>query len=269
MWVWLSMRAKTWALVAGLTAAGVVSTALGAADTRLRDLVAALSQASEQAPIDLRGRDLSDLDLSQLNFKAARLDASNLFGVNLAKSDMRNVSLTGVVLDRAQLTNTDFTRADLRGARILIPAIHLALESYIWHAPSFRQTNMKGVWLSGNFDGTDFGAANLEDAEFGIRSSLERCEFSGANLKRASFQRARLTYARFLQADLRGADFRDAQLVWVDFTDADLRGADLRGADLSMAILNGAKLDGAKLGKVTGLNSARGLDQGQLSRTVR
>lgn len=266
---WLSLRTSRQTLLAALAIVGTVSTALATSDTRLRDLVTALSTASERNPIDLRGQDLSDLDLSNLDFKAARLDAANLFGVNLSKSDMRNVSLAGVVLDRAQLTNTDFTKADLSGSRILIPAIHLALESHIWNAPSFRQTKLKGAWLSGNFDGSDFGAANLEDAEFGVRSSLERCEFSGANLKRASFHRARLTYARFLQADLRGADLRDAQLIWVDFTDADLRDADLRGADLSMAILNGAKLDGAKIGQVTGLSSARGLDRRQLARTIR
>ena len=229
------------------------------ADVSLRDLVAALAAATDKNPINFTGKDLENLDLSNLDFKAARLDASNLFGVNLSSSDLRNVRLAGVTLDRAQLTNTNFTNADLSGATILIPAIHTSLTSNIWNAPTFRQSKLRGARLSGNFDGTDFGAADLTNVHFGTRSSLVRCEFSGANLVGAAFQQAQLTYARFIQADLRNSNFRDAKLVWVDFTDADLRGADLTGADLSMAILDGANLDGAKLEAVLGLESARGL----------
>ena len=249
------------ALFASALVVFVASSAHSAAEVEVRDIVTALTTATAQEPVDLRGKDLSDLDLSNLDLKAALFDSSNLFGVNLSSSDLRNVSLTGVTLDRAQLTKADFTKANLRGSRILIPAIHLALESHIWHAPIFRQSNLEGAWLSGNFDGTDFGAANLKGARFGIRSSLERCEFSGANLVGVAFQRARLTYARFLMADLRNANFRDAKLIWVDFTDADLRGADFTGADLSMAIMDGAKLKGAILEKAVGLETARGMAQ--------
>lgn len=235
-------------------------TSLGAAATlKLRDIVVALTKATTQKPVDLSGKDLSDLDLSNLNFKAARLDQANLFGSNLSSSDLRNVHLKGVTLDRAQLTKTDFTRADLRGSRILIPAIHVALESWIWDAPTFRESDLSDAQLSGNFDGTDFGAANMRGVRFGIRSSLERCEFSGSNLVDASFKRARLTYARFAHADLRGADFHDAKLIWVDFTGADLRGANFAGADVSMSIFNDANLEGANLTGTTGLESARGL----------
>lgn len=246
------------ALVAALCVMCMAGSAHAAADVKVRDIVAALMSATENEPVDLSGKDLTDLDLSNLNFKAARLDASNLFGANLSSSDLRNVSLTGVTLDRAQLTNANFTNANLSGSRILIPAIHVALDSYIWHAPTFRQSNLQGAWLSGNFDGTDFGAANLNGVRFGVRSSLERCEFSGSHLVGAKFHRAQMTYARFLRADLRNADFRDAKLVWVDFTDADLRGANFEGADLSMAILDGAQLTGANFNRVTGLESIRG-----------
>lgn len=258
---WLSMPRLMQALMIGALCLVVSQPLQSATQTKVRDIVAALTVASEREPLDLSGKDLTDLDLSNLNFKAARLDASNLFGVNLSSSDLRNVSLAGVTLDRAQLTKTNFTNANLRGSRILIPAIHVALDSYIWHAPTFRQSNLQGAWLSGNFDGTDFGAANLQGARFGILSSLERCEFSGANLAGAKLQRAKLKYARFVQADLRNVNLRDAKLIWVDFTGADLRGADFTGADLSMAILDGANLEGAILKDVVGLDSAQGMSR--------
>lgn len=261
MSIWLSMQSLVKTLSLLLLALCIACAGPAAANVTVRDVVTALSRASNQQPVDLSAKDLSDLDLSNLDFKAAKLDTANLFGVNLSSSNLRNVSLTGVILDRAQLTNANFTRANLSGARILIPSIHVALESYIWHAPTFRESNLENAHLSGNFDGTDFGAANLQKVRFGIRSSLVRCEFSGANLSGASFYRTNMTYARFLQADLRNADFRDAKLVWVDFTDADLRGANFRGADLSMAILHGANLTGAKFEGASGLKSARGLSQ--------
>lgn len=259
MTFWRQYKPIRFALGLTLLTALLTGTAQGAAKLKLRDIVAALTAATEQNPVNLSGRDLTDLDLSNLDFKAARLDSANLFGVNLSSSNLSDVSLAGVTLDRAQLTKANFTKANLRGSRILIPSIHIALDSYIWHAPTFRQSNLEGAWLSGNFDGTDFGAANLQNIKFGIRSSLERCEFSGSNLRNSNFSRAKLTYARFRQADLRGANFRDAKLVWVDFTDADLRGADFRGADLSMAIMDGANIDGIRFDGVRGLASARGL----------
>lgn len=262
MHFWLSFQtfSRGWfglafiAVACGLALSG---TAHSAADMKVRDIVAALTTATPKTPLDLSGRNLTDLDLSKLDLQSAKFDSTNLFGVNLSSSDLRNVSMTGVTLDRAQLTNSNFNNANLRGARILIPAIHIALDSYIWHAPTFRQANLQDAWLSGNFDGTDFGAANLEGVRFGILSSLERCEFSGSNLKNSEFARARLTYARFVRADLRNANFRDAELIWVDFTDADLRGADLSGADLSMAILDGANLEGAKFDNTIGLQTVQ------------
>lgn len=245
-------------LVSLLAVSGITTSAL-ADSVSVRDVVVALTGASNMSPVDLTGRQLQSLDLSKLDFKAARLDGSNLFGADLTDSDLRDAQLKQVVLDRATLTRTNFRGANLTGATLLRPGIHTSLDGDPSEAPIFREATMAHTKFIGRFDGADFGAATLTGAVFGGRSSLVRCEFSGSQLEGVTFVLTDLTYARFQGARLNSGNFRHAKLIWVDFTDADLRGADFTGADLSLADFTGAKIAGANFSSAIGLKSAKGL----------
>ena len=82
---------------------------------------------------------------------------------------------------------------------------------------------------------------------------------------------AELTDASLASANLSGARLSFASLVGTVLTGANLDGAILVGADMTLAILSGARVDGADFGdtlwskttlaRVTGLESALGLDR--------
>ena len=247
------------ALLVGLLAAATLPARADQQELSVRDVVVALRDARPGTPVNFAGRNLQSLDLSNLDFKSAKLDSSNLFGTDLTDSNLRGAKLQKSILNRATLTRTNFRRADLSGATLLRPTIHTTLEPAPSEAPVFREALLRKVQFQGRFDGTDFGASDMTGAIFGERSTLVRCEFSGSELQSAQFDWTNLTYARFQASRLKGARFQNAKLIWVDFTDADLRNADFKGADVSLADFTGADVRGANFEGTEGLDSAKGL----------
>ncbi len=77
---------------------------------------------------NLRGANLSDADLSDVNLSGANLSDANLSGVNLSGANLRDADLSGVNLRDADLlganlrgvnlSDADFSDADLRGANL-------------------------------------------------------------------------------------------------------------------------------------------------------
>jgi uncharacterized protein YjbI with pentapeptide repeats len=184
------------------------------AEMTREELETALDAADE--PIDLTGKrlnglDLSDLDLSGVILRSARLNAANL----------RDADLSDAVLDQAWILNADLTDADLSGAHLF-------------------QAQLVGSRL----DGADFSGARV--ASDLSRTSLKDAVFVGASLG-ADMENQSMGLMRgvFRKADLEGADLSGADLSRVDFEFASLRHADLTGANLMRASLGGADLTGA------------------------
>lgn len=65
---------------------------------------------------DLRGVDLSQMDMSSAAFNSADLRRASFYGANLEGADFGHADLRGVAFGNANLTNVDFTAADIRGA---------------------------------------------------------------------------------------------------------------------------------------------------------
>lgn len=229
----------------------------------LRDVTAQLFHAEADARPDLAGKNLSRLDLSDLDFKHANLAGSDLYGADLSRAKLNEADLTGARLDRTLITSTDFSGAILNRTTILRPAAFTTLEVVTSETPRFTGAKMVGAEIHGLLDRTDFRAADLtsvsflpRDARVGTnvilaRSSLVSCNFSDTILKGAIMAWANLSYARFNGADLRGANLRGANLTRADFTNANLAGADVTGANIDEADLRTAQ----GLDEVIGLGS--------------
>lgn len=128
---------------------------------------------------NLRGADLSELDLSGLDFEGAQLERANLNysdmrGANLSRGNFQHAALWGTDLQKARIE-----RADLR------------------HAELWR-TNLKDA----NLPNTDLRHAHLKDA------ILENTYFRSANLEGADLSFTRLRGTIFM-----GANLRDAKLM--------------------------------------------------------
>lgn len=233
-----------------------------------RSIAEQLFRATREAPLDLSGAVLENLDLSGLDFKRARLDKAKLFGADLSQADLSGSDLRLADLNRVTVTGTRFDEANLEGATLLRPSAFTTLAGLANEAPSFRRANMRGVRMFGRFVRANFSGAVLNDATcapFGKTGFIEeiwRTEFTGSNLSGAQLERANLTHALLSFADLKGANLRHAILKNADLTGADLSGADLTGADVSGADLADVKIKGAiGLASLSGLASARNADK--------
>ncbi len=121
--------------------------------------------------------------------------------------------LAGARLDRMQLSGASFPVADLRYACLM-------------------RSCCQGLVIRGCQ---------------AYQSSLNRSDFSQADLCRGRFVEALGRWTTFAGADMRfsiwtRADLRQADLRGVNLVEGDLSGADLRGADLRGADMRGAEL---------------------------
>lgn len=229
-------------------------------DTSAGDVAAALFGAESGKPVDLSGRGMKSLDLSDLDFKGARMQRADVFGSNLTRANLEKTDLAGARLDRTVLTFARFAGANLEGATLMRPTIYSDLRVDWREAPVFDRANMRGMRLTGRFDGTSFAEADLSgfnfsphepraDISFLPRNFCQGCKFTRAKLRGADLDDAGLAMSSFQGADLSGA-----RLTRTDLSRADLRGADLTGADLTKADLADTDLRGA-----VGLETVKGL----------
>jgi uncharacterized protein YjbI with pentapeptide repeats len=247
------------AALLSLTAAWPVT----AATMTVRQVIALLHGVR---PADLAGKDLSRLDLAELDLSGANLAGANLFAADLTGARLVGANLAGANLDRATIIGTDFSKADLSGATMFLPAASSRLgENPAAEAPRFRQANLTGAHLLAKLGNGDWTGANLTGVhlELGrteflaaLRSDLSGCRMAGANLEGANLSGIRLSFA-----DLRGANLRRANLEGADLAGARLDGANLTGAALARADVHRASLrDVIGLDEATGLDSVRNLD---------
>jgi uncharacterized protein YjbI with pentapeptide repeats len=199
--------------------------------------------------LDLRGANLSFIDLSGLDLSKRDLTAVNLRGANLSRANLRyaklmNASLAGANFTDALMSSANLSNADLIRTKFLGTVLERA--------------NMKGADLSGaRIHRCNLYKADLRSVRFFDLAVVTDSEFMGANLSGLKFPKlgishfpklegAILTNADLSLVNLRGAELKEADLTGANLGRADLRGADLRGANLTRADLTGAEVAGSK-----------------------
>ncbi len=125
---------------------------------------------------DLRGIDLSGLDLRDVNFVETDLSGSSLQDCNLSSAFVAHAFLEGVNLDRALLSETNFR------------------DSYMPQA-SFESAELNGA---------KFGDAYLKGVNF-RNARLFRAKFINADLRQADFRGARFGNTIIGRSNLSGA----------------------------------------------------------------
>lgn len=162
-----------------------------AADVTVRQVASALYAAPPGRRVDFSNRDLSYLDLSNLNFKSALLARSDLFGSDVSNSDLTNVNLSGSRLDRTTVIRTNFSGADLTGATMMVPAAFIDPITAHSDAPKFTGATLIRLRATGVYWQVDFRGADLTNADFSphakrfgdttvnepLRTSLRSCDF--------------------------------------------------------------------------------------------
>ena len=200
---------ETWALALGVSTAPV--TDLRPSDPVRRQVPERMPDpVPEQARInyagnDLRRRDFSGQDLTELNLSGADLSGADLTGANLTGADLSYANLSFAILTGANLSGANLWGAKLTGSNL-------------------EGSNLEGADLSGaGLSGANLSLANLTDAYLAY-ANLAGANLAGANLAGANLTFAYLTFAYLSGANLFGANFTNAFLR-PGISRADLEGA--------------------------------------------
>ncbi|KAJ0735796.1 hypothetical protein HanPI659440_Chr11g0436391 [Helianthus annuus] len=120
----------------------------------------------------------------------------------------------------------------------------------------FSYACLKNVVFSrANLCRSQFQEVDAENTIF-HDATMDRCDFTRANLRGALLAGANLESANLHCCRLCDADLRSAHLQWAKLTDVNLEGANLEKANLKAANLTGAKISKANL-KGANLQGAR------------
>lgn len=164
---------------------------------------------------DLRGADLSFVNLTGIQLAHADMRATKLHRTNLAGANLEGANLSGLNLEFTNLKGVNLQQATLKGA-------------------IFSQTILESATLRG----ANLEQANLHGADLAQMNDLQGVCFKGADLGEVLAQQKDLSNVDFTDAHIDNADFTRANL-----TDADLSNVHCVGLDLSGADLGGAKID--------------------------
>lgn len=216
-----------------------------------------LAEGEPLAGLDLRGADLSDMDLSAqdlegLDFTGAKLDRSNLSSAALAGAKLVDASLVGANLEGAQLLDADLSGASVEGAS-LVGAVLDRIEARGLRAAGADFTKAilgEAMLAEGDLTGCKFAEASLVEAD------LSDARIDGATFARASMTDVRLYRVKgekviFDYADLSNARAEGAQIPRASLRDVVANDSVWEKANLSGATLLGASLVAASFHKAT------------------
>lgn len=182
------------------------------------------------ANADLSRIDLSNMNLTGINFAGADLSYSNLVGATLNGNSFSQANLKGANLRKAVVTNTNFSGANLKGANLSLTDLRGAI--FVSAQRSISRANLSGANLSrAKLMKTDLNGVHL------TRANLTRANLRGANLTRAQLVRANLTRTQLASVTAYRANFNHAL-----FKHANLRGARLAGSTFKHATFQSTKL---------------------------
>ena len=131
-----------------------------------------------------KSKNLSRIDLSEINLRGAYLYSTNLSGSNLSSTDLSGATLFNANLSEANLFKANLSNANLERA---------------------------------NLFGTNLIKANLSNA------NLERANLAGANLIKANLSNANLENTDLSNANLSGANLSKTNLFNTNLFNVDLR----------------------------------------------
>ena len=148
------------------------------------------------------------------------LNSSNSFDttVTTVTKSYKNADIQGKIFDGQDLSNLDFTSTEINGA---------SFKKAILNYSDFTFTQNTAYGIPPN---VDFEESSLINVKF-RDASLEKSNFTGANLTGVDFTNALLRYANFTGATLTNVNFTNAKnLSFANFTGANLTGAIFEGA---------------------------------------
>jgi uncharacterized protein YjbI with pentapeptide repeats len=198
-------------------------------------LLAALAATPSGTAPALSAKNLSNQDLSGIDFRRANLSASVLNGARLTGATLDGCNLTVSFFEGATLS-----KASLQGATLFSVQMKGAI---------LTEANLSGARLIGDLRDTDLSratltrmnaAADMKNQSMGLmRAVLRSAMLDGADFSDANLSRTMLEFAKLRGARLEGANLFAAELGGADLTGADIAGVDFTAARVMSTVLRG------------------------------
>jgi len=192
---------------------------------------------------NMNGSDLSESDLTaasmeNVDLRGANLDKANLSNATLSGASLREAKLTDANLSGTVLANADMKKADLTAANLYQANLQDANLEYV----QLNYADLREAKLSFAF----LRYANLSGANLG-EANLTGVQLRGANMQQANLAKANMHDSDLTGATMQGVDLSGAKMQGTDLRNANLSDADLGNANLSGATMHGVDLTNAKL----------------------
>jgi uncharacterized protein YjbI with pentapeptide repeats len=199
-------------------------------------------------PIRLTACNLRGVGAKGGQFSGAVLSKSDLFRAYLKDSDfsnaqMRGAKLSGIAFDRTNFSNAHMQHSNLSNSKCWKSKFNRSLLRYtVLDGTDFGQLEALEVqcrYAVGRK--SSFRGANLEN------SSFRDCEFNESDFSNSNFVGASLYAGTFLSCRFSGAVMKSTSLQRGNFENSDFSNADLSSANLQNADFTGCRLDNVNM----------------------
>jgi len=175
-------------------------------------------------------------DLSEMNLKNINLDGYDLSGANLSGHDLREIDFSNIIIRGADLTYTNLEGISLSGVDI--------------RGVDFSYANMKNVDFSGAITGKYIQVYLCPTSETKVKNAVLKAncliEVFGEEEMITKFTNTNLQNTKF-STEIPRHDHVENDWVNVDFTNSDLSNAEITNTGFYNCKFNGSILDGATI----------------------
>ena len=168
---------------------------------------------STNTPIEIAGRELYNIDLSNLNLNYENLSNTKFIGVNL-----HGCNLNETDMNNALFINSDLSFATIKNAK----AINAKFINCNTEGCDFSNSNLDKTLFCGSTD----QHLNTE-CDINLKTSLTNTTFKSAHIDDARFTNIRLDSSGFKETHINNTTFANCLLESVEFNNASLVGATL------------------------------------------
>jgi len=211
---------------------------------------------------NLRGLDLSNLDLGAANLRGSDLSQANLTGTNLQEAHLERVTLDGAILRQTDLRGANLSYVQISDIDLStctlerLTALDAKFIRVILKNQSLKSANLTGAtFINAPLVGLDFQQAHLTNLRLLFclveACTFEECKMAGSDfglsrILNTSFKRVDLSRSSFMGATFRDIKFLDSLLKEIDCTLVDAQGMDVTGSQYPGLCSEGFKVKGLK-----------------------
>lgn len=206
-----------------------------------------LLDKEQLAKANLAYSNLYGVNLYGVNLNDTNLTRAILWNANLAEARLNNARLTGVDLDNANLSRAQLSGANLAGA-IYLKKANFTKANLTEANLSQIKSGLDCNFTQAQLDKATITGSRLENSNF-TQAELSETDFSNSSLENSNFTLANMNDVIFTGTNLIDTNFTQATLDAVNLEQAVLRNADFTGARISRSNFTKANLKGANFTK--------------------